>query len=94
MGRAKDCELTRRSVLLGDRENLIRSAMACSALLFFGLLAEAHDAVVQHSPHPAESHKPHDTVSRQPHPAASHSKPPKPPKHAAAQHTKAPVPNH
>jgi hypothetical protein len=69
---------------------LIRSAMVCSALLFFGLLGEAHDAVVPHQPHPAESRKPHDTVSRQPHPVASHAKPPKPPKHATAPHAKNP----
>jgi hypothetical protein len=67
---------------------MIRSAIACSALLLCGLLADAHPTVMRHRPHTAESHKPHDTSSRKPHAAASHPKPQRPPKHETAYHAK------
>jgi hypothetical protein len=66
-----------------------------SALLLCALGGQAHDAIVRHHPHSAESRKPHDATSRHPHEAASHPKPQKPPKHETAQHAKPPkVPKH
>jgi hypothetical protein len=76
-------------------EFLIRSAAACSALMLFGLLAEAHEDVIRHRPHAAESRKPHEAESRRPHAAVSHPKPQKPPKHETAHNAKPPkVPKH
>ncbi len=68
---------------------MIRSAIACSALVLFGLNVDAHQAVVRHQPHVAESHKPHEALSRRPHAAVSHGKPQKPPKRQAL-HAKPP----
>jgi len=74
---------------------LIPSAIACSALVLSGLLAQAHPDVTHHRPHAAESRKPHETTSRRPHPAASHPKPQKPPKRETAHKAKPPkVPKH
>jgi hypothetical protein len=74
---------------------LIRTAIAGFALGLFGLVAEAHEAVTHHSPHPAESHKAHASTSRKPHAVSSHPKPPKTAKHAVAMHAKPPkVPKH
>jgi len=101
---AKDSGLSRRTVL-GEmnplirstmiRYSMIRSAIACSVLVLFALLAEAHPTVVRHRPHPAESRKPHEAMSRRPHAAASHPKPQKPPKREAVHKAKPPkVPKH
>ncbi len=68
---------------------MIRSAIVCSALFLFGLMVEAHEAVVRRQPHVAESHKPHEALSRRPHAAVSHGKPQKPPKRQAL-HAKPP----
>jgi hypothetical protein len=62
--------------------------MACAALVLFGLRAEAHEDVIRHRPHAAESRKPHEAESRRPHVAASHPKAQKPPKRETA-HNKA-----
>jgi hypothetical protein len=76
-------------------ESLIRSAAACSALILFGLLAQAHEGVIRHRPHAVESRKPHEAQSRRPHAAASHPKPQKPPKRETAHKAKPPkVPKH
>lgn len=83
--RAKDSLLARRTLLLVAR--FLQSAIVCS-LLLSGLIAEAHEAVVRHHPHAAESRKPHETESRHPHAAASHPKPQKPSKHQTASHAK------
>lgn len=69
--------------------------MVISALALAGMAASAHESVVKHRAHAAESHKPHDAIGRHPHEAASHPKPQKPPKHEAALHAKPPkVPKH
>ncbi len=68
---------------------MTRSAVVCSMLLFLGLMAYAHEEVIHHNPHPAESRKPHETISRQPHAATQHSKPNKP-VHATGSHAKGP----
>jgi hypothetical protein len=64
-----------------------RSAVVCSMLLFLGSTAYAHEEVVHHNPHPAESRKPHETTSRQPHAVTQHGKPNKP-VHATGLHSK------
>jgi hypothetical protein len=84
---AKEYMFVRRSVLQ-ERTILIRAAIACSALVLSGLVAEAHQAVTPHHAHAAESRKPHATESRKPHPAGSHPKPQKPPRRATAVHDK------
>lgn len=72
-----------------------RVAVAFSMLIPFGLVAEAHEEVIHHQPHAAESHKPHEAPSRRPHAVASHQKPQKPVAHATALHAKPPkVPAH
>lgn len=74
---------------------MIRSAIACAALLLSGVLADAHQAVPRYRPHEAESHKPHEATRRHPHEVSSHPKPQKPPKHVAAKHAKPPkMPKH
>jgi hypothetical protein len=74
---------------------LLRSAFTCTALLVSGLLAEAHEAAIQHHPHATEPHKPHEAPARHPHAAASHPRPQQPPKHANAHYAQAPkVPKH
>ncbi len=62
---------------------MIRSVIACAALIVFGLIADAHEAVVRRQPHVSESHKPHAALSRRPHAAVSHGKTQKPPKRQA-----------
>jgi hypothetical protein len=62
---------------------------AAALTVLCGPLAEAHDVVIRHSPHAAESHKPHDASLHQPHATVAHAKPAKPPKHETA-HGKAP----
>jgi hypothetical protein len=71
-------------------ESLIRSAVACAALILFALLAQAHEDVIHHRPHAAESRKPHEAESRRPHAAASHPKPKKPPKRETAHNNAKP----
>lgn len=66
-----------------------------AALAFVSTCASAHEAVVKHHAHAAESRKPHDAIARHPHEASSHAKPQKPPKHPETIRAKAPkVPKH
>jgi hypothetical protein len=70
-------------------------AVGFFALLFCALSGQAHEPVVRHHPHAAESRKPHEAISHHPHEAASHPKPQKAPKHQTGPRAKAPkVPKH
>jgi hypothetical protein len=57
---------------------------AASALILSSLLAQAHQDVVRHQAHEADSHKPHEAISHQAHQAGSHAKVQKAPKHKTA----------
>jgi hypothetical protein len=66
-----------------------RPAILALSLLALGcFMAQAHQEVIRHKPHEAESRKAHDAVKRKPHEAASHPKAQKAPKHETAQHQK------
>jgi hypothetical protein len=66
-----------------------------SAFLLTSAVSQAHEPVVRHKPHAADSRKPHAAVSHNPHAAGSHPKPQKPPKHETGLHEKPPkVPKH